>query len=279
MGKLFLGTCSWNYDSWEGLVYSKKCRSAAEYLIEYSQHFDTVEIDSWFYKIPSSKDVIDYKNCTSPGFHFTCKAPEQISLTHKRNYKKSEELISNPDFLSYDLFCTFIEAIEPLLPQIDCIMLEFKYLNQLKMVSLNAFLDVLGSFISRIHNMNIPIGIETRNKNYLGNDYFSFLNERSLIPVFSEKQYMPHVYDVYNQHSDLINTNVVIRLLGGDRKEIEQKTNQQWNKIVEEKNDKSLIAQMAGDIIGKGMNCIINVNNHFEGSAPLTIQAIRSFFV
>jgi hypothetical protein len=65
---------------------------------------------------------------------------------------------------------------------------------------------------------------------------------------------MPHVYDVYKQHTDLINTNVVIRLLGGDRKEIEQKTNQQWNKIVEEKNDKNLIAKMAGDIIGKGMN-------------------------
>jgi uncharacterized protein YecE (DUF72 family) len=279
MGKLFLGTCSWNYDSWEGLVYTNKCRSAAEYLNEYSKHFDTAEIDSWFYKIPSQKEVIDYKNYAKPNFRFTCKAPEQISLTHHRNYNKSRELITNPDFLSYELFSTFINAIEPLLPQIDCIMFEFEYLNQMKMSSLNAFLDQIGSFIKKVETKNVPIGIETRNKNYLCNDYFTFLKEYSLIPVFSEKQFMPHIYEVYNKYSNLIENNVVIRLLGGDRKEIELKTNQQWNKIVEEKNDKHLIAQMANDIIGKGMNCIINVNNHFEGSAPLTIQAIRSFFV
>lgn len=52
-----IGTCSWNYDSWSGLVYTKKSANAAGYLAEYSSHFATVEIDSWFYKIPLRREV------------------------------------------------------------------------------------------------------------------------------------------------------------------------------------------------------------------------------
>ena len=42
---ILYGTCSWNYDSWVGLVYSRPRRTAAEYLPEYAEHFPTAEID------------------------------------------------------------------------------------------------------------------------------------------------------------------------------------------------------------------------------------------
>jgi len=42
------GTCSWNYPSWVGLIYTERHPRAAAYLREYSQKYDTVEIGSWF---------------------------------------------------------------------------------------------------------------------------------------------------------------------------------------------------------------------------------------
>ncbi|MGD9202119.1 MAG: DUF72 domain-containing protein [Chitinispirillia bacterium] len=60
MDSLKIGTCSWNYPSWVGLVYSKKCALSSMYLNEYAEVFRTVEIDSWFYKLPNKKDVSDY---------------------------------------------------------------------------------------------------------------------------------------------------------------------------------------------------------------------------
>jgi hypothetical protein len=41
------------------------------------------------------------------------------------------------------------------------------------------------------------------------------------IHVFSEKLYMPHIYHVYNDCKDYIGGVSVIRLLGGNRKQIE----------------------------------------------------------
>jgi len=45
-GSLKIGTCSWNYPSWVGPVYSAQSLNAAGYLPEYSKRFGTAEVDS-----------------------------------------------------------------------------------------------------------------------------------------------------------------------------------------------------------------------------------------
>lgn len=79
-GKLYLRTCSWKYDSWIGLVYSQKQRTAAGYLAEYAQKSNTVEIDSWFYKLPTPTEVWSYLEKFPAEFRFTCKVTQEISL-------------------------------------------------------------------------------------------------------------------------------------------------------------------------------------------------------
>jgi uncharacterized protein YecE (DUF72 family) len=46
MPKLRIGTCSWKYPSWVGLVYSAE--RGIDYLAEYARKYDTVEVDQWF---------------------------------------------------------------------------------------------------------------------------------------------------------------------------------------------------------------------------------------
>ena len=267
-GSIRIGTCSWNYESWVGLVYSQARARAAEYLPEYSRRFRTAEVDSFFYRLPESRDALDYLGAVDEDFTFTVKASEDISLTHRRN-RGSKELIPNPNFLSPELFAKYLDRIKPMLSQIDAVMLEFEYLNRDKLKDVAAFMKALESFITQIPK-DIPLAVETRNKNYLTREYFLFLKEKGIIHVFSEKLYMPHVYEVYEKFGDLISGTSVIRLLGGDRAEIEKATGEQWNRIVDEKADKAEIAKMSLDIKYHAGKVVININNHYEGSAPMT---------
>jgi uncharacterized protein YecE (DUF72 family) len=270
---LRIGTCSWNYDSWVGLVYSEKKASAVEYLKEYAKVYNTAEIDSWFYRIPSRREVISYKSAVDSRFRFTCKVPQEITLTQNREKDANNKYIVNPSFLSIDRFKYFLGEIEPLIPQIDSIMFEFEYLNKQKMKSLDEFLDKLSTFFNNVP-AGLPYYLEPRNKTYLTEKYFKFLTEKSLGHVLSEKLFMPHIYDIYSQFKDTIPDNPVIRLLGGDRGEIEEKTVNQWNQIVKEKNDKEKVVDMMQDLL-KRTGVTANVNNHYEGSAPLTIKALK----
>ena len=264
-----IGTCSWNYDSWIGLVYTTKEKSSSEYLRQYSSKYNTAEIDSWFYRLPDRKTVESYLKNVPDDFHFTCKVTNFLTMPHLRG-KDSKK---NQDFLSIELFRQYIEAIKPMLNQLDAVMLEFEYLNKKKMASLDEFLKQMVQFIREMPQ-GLPIAMETRNKNYLKPEYFQFLRENNIIHVFSEKLYMPHIYEVYDRYHDNIIGKSVIRLLGGDRKQIEQKTNHVWNNIVEPKDDLHLIAEILRDMLKRGVDVTVNVNNHYEGSAPLTIDRL-----
>ncbi len=266
---LKIDTCSWNYSSWAGLVYSAGKRTAADYLAEYCKKYRTVEIDSWFYKIPARKEVESYKNNVDGDFRFTCKAPQKITQVFAYGTKEKNE-----SFLSVDLYGEFLKSIELLSDQIAMVMFEFEYMNREKMASAKLFLESAGRFVKAIPR-TIPIGIECRNGNYLDDEYFSFLKENDVSHVFSEKQYMPPVIDLIDRYRDKLNDRVIIRLLGGDRKEMETKTGEKWNRIVEEKDVKPIAGKIL-ELLNSGKLVTVNVNNHYEGSAPLTIEKIMN---
>lgn len=279
-GSIEFGTCSWNYDSWIGLVYSKKAPYSAAYLKEYSSKYSTVEVDSWFYKLPTPEDALEYKSQTHPGFTFSCKLTESMSLTHERTRDKTAELIPNLTYLSPELYAQYLEAIHELIPQVFVVELEFEYLNKMKMPNLMAFMQSLEKFITALEKKGlkgtVPLAIETRNANYLKREYFQFLKDHGIAHVFSEKLYLPHIYELYAQFGDLIGTHVPIRLLGGDRKEIETRTKGNWNEIVDPKPDLPEIANMIGDLAHGSHIVKVYLNNHFEGSAPKSIERISA---
>jgi len=271
-GRILLGTCSWNYDSWMGLVYTTPQKRAADYLPEYAGHYRTAEIDSWFYRVPSRKDVQAYRDAVDENFRFTCKVPQEITLTHMRA-KKGEPLVDNPGFLSQERFGAFLKAIEPLADRMDAVMFEFEYLNRQKMPSQDEFQEQLARFFADAP-VGLPYALEPRNGNWLNEKYFQFLDRTKLMHVFSEKLYLPHVYEAYEKSRGLLHGTGVIRLMGGDRKAIEERTGEKWNEVVDEKADKDRIADMAADMAST-RDVIINVNNHYEGSSPRTIAELR----
>ena len=279
-----VGTCSWKYDTWKGLLYEPDTKyHRDDYLVDYSKHLNTVEVDQWFWslfptgvKLPERNTVETYAASVPRDFVFTVKAPNSITLTHfyAKQPARYKEYANRPndDFLSVQLLEKFLETLEPLKGRLGPVMFQFEYLNKQKMPSRDAFLERLGAFIEKA-----PAGymyaVESRNPNYLSKAYFDFLRERKLAHVFLDGYYMPPIGDVAGKHEVQTADFSVVRLHGPNRKDIEAQTDSIWNRIVAPQ-DQGILS--AVDIVKrnaeKSITTYINVNNHYEGSAPLTIE-------
>ena len=283
MAQLRIGTCSWKYPSWQGMVYSAP--KGIDYLQEYAQRYDTVEVDQWFWsrfslgevRLPNPAHAAAYRAAVSDGFRFTIKAPNSITLTHLYKDAKSDPLVANPSFLSPRLMATFLRLLEPLHDVMGPIMCQFEYLNRQKMSSQEDFERQFAAFAEQIPP-GVPCALEVRNPKYMNASYFEFLSHSALIPVFLQGYWMPPIWEVYAQQRAhvLRQDTVVIRLLGPDRKGIEELTEKRWDKIVSSKDEElPRVVDVVNDLLNEGVDVYVNVNNHYEGSAPLTIERIR----
>ena len=75
---LRLGTSSWSSEDWVGVFY-RPGTPTANFLGEYARHFDTVEVDSTYYRSPSPPMVKNWRERTPPGFLFAAKFPRAIT--------------------------------------------------------------------------------------------------------------------------------------------------------------------------------------------------------
>jgi len=281
MPQLRIGTCSWKYDSWRGLVYSDNAQ--INYLKEYSGSFNTVEIDQWFWSLhginkvtlPKQDIVNAYRISVPNDFKFTIKIPNSISLTHLYRTGKSEVLIPNPHFLSNDLLAEFIDILKPMKHNLGPLMFQFEYLNKEKMKSQFEFQGLMREFV-KLLPQGYDFAFEIRNPNYLNEEYFQFIREHKLGHVFLQGYYMPSIFDIHKKFKDYIKDFTVIRLHGPDRHGIENRAGGKWNKILDPKDDElEKLVEMIAELLDRNVDVYLNVNNHYEGSAPLTIQKIK----
>jgi uncharacterized protein YecE (DUF72 family) len=281
MAELRIGTCSWKFPSWHGLVYSAP--KGIDYLAEYAIKYDTVEIDQWFWslfgesiRLPDPADVARYRESVPDGFRFTVKVPNSITLTHRYRKAKARPLVANPHFLSPALFEAFVSLLTPLDGLLGPLMFQFEYLNREKMATQQLFQEQLERFREHLPE-TYQFGVEVRNAQYLNSSYFEFLARARFSPILLDGYWMPPLTEVYRQWRPWAADCefVVIRLLGPDRKGIEKRTGKRWDRIVSPRSQQlDDIAGIAGDLLELGVDVYVNVNNHYEGSAPLTIERL-----
>ncbi len=97
MGEIRIGTSGWSYPSgkgtWNGIFYpgpgGRKTRTGAKFdeLAFYAEHFDTVEINSSFYRVPSRTTAESWARRTPPGFEFSLKLYQKF--THPDMFEKA----------------------------------------------------------------------------------------------------------------------------------------------------------------------------------------------
>ena len=108
--KIYIGTSGWSYPkgegTWTGHFYPVRKINELEY---YSQFFNTVEINSSFYRPPNPGYVSNWARCVPAGFLFTAKLWQKF--THPRMYREAtgeEAVISQKDV---DIFKQSLESL------------------------------------------------------------------------------------------------------------------------------------------------------------------------
>jgi uncharacterized protein YecE (DUF72 family) len=87
-----IGTSGFHYAHWKGPFYPAKT-SGAKMLEWYIRHFDTVELNNSFYRLPTPESFDDWREATPQNFVFAVKASR--FLTHNKKLKDPENALDN----------------------------------------------------------------------------------------------------------------------------------------------------------------------------------------
>jgi uncharacterized protein YecE (DUF72 family) len=89
MRRVHVGCSGWNYKHWrEGVFYPPRL-PAKEWLTFYAKHFDTVEVNATFYRLPHEAAVARWVAQTPSDFVFTVKMSRYV--THVRRLRDLDE--------------------------------------------------------------------------------------------------------------------------------------------------------------------------------------------
>jgi uncharacterized protein YecE (DUF72 family) len=104
-GAVRIGCSGWNYAAWKGLFYPATGCPTSRWLEYYARHFDTVEVNSTFYRLASRDAVARWLKQTPDDFIFAPKISRYIThikrLTDldqalERYYERIEPLVESP---------------------------------------------------------------------------------------------------------------------------------------------------------------------------------------
>jgi uncharacterized protein YecE (DUF72 family) len=87
MERIRIGCSGWNYKHWRGLFYPERLPQKRWFAF-YAEHFDTVEINNSFYRLPKAETFEAWRGAAPPGFCYAVKANR--FLTQAKKLKECE---------------------------------------------------------------------------------------------------------------------------------------------------------------------------------------------
>jgi uncharacterized protein YecE (DUF72 family) len=88
-----IGCSGWNYQHWRNGVFYPPRLPPRRWLEFYAQHFDTVEVNATFYRLPRESAVANWASESPPGFLFTVKMSRYVThIKRLRDLPPSIEL-------------------------------------------------------------------------------------------------------------------------------------------------------------------------------------------
>ncbi|MCU0356533.1 MAG: DUF72 domain-containing protein [Cyclobacteriaceae bacterium] len=88
--RFYFGTTKWTFPEWVGTWYPKGTKSA-RFLEAYAQQFNSIELNTTFYRMPTFRQTSDWQSKVSDDFRFCPKFVDQI--THIRRLKNTEAFV------------------------------------------------------------------------------------------------------------------------------------------------------------------------------------------
>lgn len=182
--KVYIGTSGWHYNHWLGLFYPKEIKGYYE-LKYHSEHFNTVENNSSFYRIASESTYKTWDKMTPKNYKFSMKLNKFITHINKlelnpETIEKVEQIINSTQVLKQKLGTIVIQ-----LPA------SFKY----DIDKLEKFLQFFTNLIKE-KEYKFNITIEFRNKYWFTEELYSLLRKYNVALVAAQSSRYPGVREV-----------------------------------------------------------------------------------
>jgi uncharacterized protein YecE (DUF72 family) len=185
----------WRYNFWRKNFYSINSKPE-NFLEEYSKYFDTVEVNSSFYRIPSVTTLEKWKKQTPKNFLFSIKAPKKI--THDRTFQ------INSNYIDY-----FLTSINKLNKKLGPILFQFPPNFKIDKIG---FLKNLISVLPKKQRY----AFEVRNKSWLKEPFYKLLIENNIALVLGDSKWLENIIK--------ITSNFIYFRWEGNRKQIKGTT-------------------------------------------------------
>jgi len=158
MSKIFVGCSGWSYWGWRKIFYPEDL-PRYRWLKYYSEKFNTVEVNSTFYRLPSERMVKDWVKKTPDGFKFTVKAPKEV--THIRKFENVREVLNK-----------FYRITDMLGEKLACILYQLP-------PSISLDMNFLNKMLSEIDCSKCSV-IEFRDESWFNDEVYSKLKEKNI---------------------------------------------------------------------------------------------------
>jgi uncharacterized protein YecE (DUF72 family) len=293
--QVHLGTSSWSFPGWEGIVYGdaySDSKLARDGLAAYGAHplLRTVSIDRSFYAPLGIADYLRYAQQVPDDFRFIVKAPASVTDATLRA-ERGEPVADNPCFLDARLAAS--EFVEPCLAGLGAkagaLVFQFPPLPERVLADPAAFVARLADFLAALPALPQAAGgmpascyaVEIRDACLLTPRFVRMLRERGVRYCVGLHARMP---DPLRQAAALALLDgdepagpLIVRwsLHGGFKYEQAKAKYEPFNRLVDEDpGTRAALAELAARYALAGQPVLIVANNKAEGSAPLTCVAL-----
>jgi len=259
---LRLGTSSWSSQDWVGVFYPAGT-APADFISEYAKHFDTVEVDSTFYRTPSPAMVRNWAARTPDGFLVAAKFPQVI--THEKVLVDCASEVSE-----------FLKAMDLLGDKLGPLLIQFPYFNKQAFPQPHDFLLRLSNFLEQLPK-DRAFAVELRNKYWINDRLLDLLRARNVALALIDHPWMTPVQQLVARQ-DVVTANFAYLRWLGDRKGIEERT-QRWDKIIIDRTrEMETWIPIIRALLKRGINILGFFNNHYAGFAPGSIKLFREMW-
>lgn len=277
--QLHLGTSSWSFPGWSGLVYDRRYAEAIlakEGLGAYARHplLKTVCVDRTYYAPIPADEFAAYSRQVPRHFRFVVKAP-QACVARRLARTPSEAPEENPNFLDPRYAAQEIAApmLEGLEEKAALLLFQFPPDTVREARDRSAFLKKLETFLGRLPE-GLRYAVETRSRWLPGPDYFRVLDAHSAVHCFNVH---PAGLALDRQlelagHEHLGPLLVRWMLHPGLGYEEARERYAPFDRLVDpQPATRAKIVQLCRDSCDQGQPAFVIVNNKAEGSAPLSV--------
>ena len=262
MASIYIGTSAFTAAGWEGTFYPLGTKPA-DFLNYYATKFNSVEVDSTFYRAPSKSTVQGWEKKTPKGFVFAAKVPQPV--TH-------EKVLVDCDAE----FKQFVETMELLGVKLGPFLLQFGYFNKKAFLGVNDFLARLRPFLKKLPKGH-KFAVEIRNKNWLVPQFVESLRERGVALALIDQSWMPRPAEWFEKFDPITADFTYVRWLG-DRKGIEEQT-KTWDKVIVDRHaELTEWADILGKVPKRKIQIFAYANNHYAGFGPATVEMFQGLW-